>query len=134
MDSTASTSPTTPPVPNVPLDVTDQQNSALLDDTLALLSNGVPEKNDQHGLQEIERWEQVLRASERTGLAKIIQELVTLREQLTTADTSPHALAETLATLGAETSKVADETTDGYSGPLAQLGKQLIKLGSALSR
>lgn len=134
MDSTASTSPSTPPVPSVPLDVTDQQNSALLEDTLALLNHGVPEKNDQHGLIEIERWEQVLRASERTGLAKIIQELVTLREQLTATDTSTHDLAETLATLGAETSKVADETNDGYSAPLAQLGKLLIKLGSTLSR
>ncbi|UOQ72889.1 hypothetical protein [Hymenobacter cellulosilyticus] len=133
MDSTAPT-PQNTPTPTVPLDVTDQQNSALLDDTLALLNNGVPEKADQRGLGEIDRWEQVLRASERPGLAKIIQELVTLREQLETPDTAAHDIAETLATLGAETVKVADETSDDYSGPLTQLGKLLIKMGSSLSR
>ncbi|MCB2376549.1 hypothetical protein LGH70_03085 [Hymenobacter sp. BT635] len=133
MDSTAPT-PQNTPTPTIPLDVTDQQNSALLDDTLALLNNGVPEKADQRGLGEIERWEQVLRASERPGLAKIIQELATLREQLETPDTAAHDIAETLATLGAETVKVADETSDDYSGPLTQLGKLLIKMGSSLSR
>ncbi|TGE27467.1 hypothetical protein [Hymenobacter metallicola] len=133
MDSTAPT-PQNTPTPTVPLDVTDQQNSALLDDTLALLNNGVPEKADQRGLGEIERWEQVLRASERPGLAKIIQELTTLREQLSSPGTAAHDIAETLATLGAETVKVADETSDDYSGPLTQLGKLLIKMGSSLSR
>lgn len=133
MDSTAPT-PQTTPTPTVPLDVTDQQNSALLEDTLALLNGGMPEKNSPHGLTEIERWEAVLTASERPGLAKIIQELGTLRQQLNSADTEPHELAETLATLGAETSKVADEARDDYSGPLAKLGKVLIKLGSSLSR
>ncbi|TGE21577.1 hypothetical protein E5K00_14955 [Hymenobacter aquaticus] len=133
MDSTAPT-PQNTPTPSIPLAVTDQQNSALLDDTLALLNNGVPEKADQRGLGEIERWEQVLRASERPGLAKIIQELATLNQQLSTPDTAAHDLAETLATLGAETVKVADESSDDYSGPLTQLGKLLIKMGSSLSR
>ncbi|UOQ53726.1 hypothetical protein [Hymenobacter cellulosivorans] len=133
MDSTAPT-PQNTPTPTVPLDVTDQQNSALLDDTLALLNNGVPEKADQRGLGEIDRWQEVLRASERPGLAKIIQELATLNEQLSTPDTAAHDIAETLATLGAETVKVADETSDDYSGPLTQLGKLLIKMGSSLSR
>ncbi|PJJ53225.1 hypothetical protein [Hymenobacter chitinivorans] len=133
MDSTAPT-PQNTPTPTVPLDVTDQQNSALLDDTLALLNSGVPEKADQRGLGEIDRWEQVLRASERPGLAKIIQELATLNQQLSTPDTAAHDIAETLATLGAETVKVADETSDDYSGPLTQLGKLLIKMGSSLSR
>lgn len=133
MDSTAPT-PQNTPTPTVPLDVTDQQNSALLDDTLALLNTGVPEKADQRGLGEIDRWEQVLRASERPGLAKIIQELATLNEQLRTPETAAHDIAETLATLGAETVKVADETSDDYSGPLTQLGKLLIKMGSSLSR
>lgn len=133
MDSTAPT-PQNTPLPTVPLEVTDQQNSALLEDTLALLNSGVPEKADERGLGEIERWEQVLRASERTGLAKIIQELVTLREQLNDSATPAHDIAETLATLGAETVKVADETSDNYSAPLTQLGKLLIKMGSSLSR
>ncbi|MDU0369744.1 hypothetical protein ACFPAF_05005 [Hymenobacter endophyticus] len=133
MDSTAST-PQPTPTPTIPLDVTDQQNSALLEDTLNLLNAGAPDKAGQHGLAEIDRWTEVLRASERPGLAKIIQELVTLRRQLDAADTQSHDLAETLATLGAETSKVADETSDDYRGPLTQLGKLLIKLGSSLSR
>ncbi|SHL42577.1 hypothetical protein [Hymenobacter psychrotolerans] len=133
MDSTAST-PQTPPTPTVPLSVTDQQNTALLEDTLTLLNAGIPDSPDGHGLNEIERWQEVLRATERTGLAKIIQELNTLQEQLTASDTKPHALAETLATLGAETTKVADEVSDDYSGPLTQLGKLLIKMGSSLSR
>lgn len=133
MDSTAPT-PQTPATPTVPLDVTDQQNSALLEDTLSLLNAGLPEKDSKKGLAEIERWEAVLSASERPGLAKIIQELSTLREQLGSSETEAHELAETLATLGAETTKVADEVRDDYSGPLAQLGKQLIKLGSSLSR
>ncbi|WP_139925380.1 hypothetical protein [Hymenobacter sp. DG01] len=133
MDSTAST-PQTPPTPSVPLDVTDQQNSALLEDTLNLLNAGAPDKAGEKGLAEIDRWAEVLRASERPGLAKIIQELSNLREQLSSSDAEAHDIAETLATLGAETSKVADETSDGYSAPLAQLGKLLIKLGSTLSR
>ncbi|MBX0291524.1 hypothetical protein K3G63_13825 [Hymenobacter sp. HSC-4F20] len=133
MDSTAST-PQTPATPTVPLDVTDQQNSALLEDTLNLLNAGAPDQASEKGLTEIDRWAEVLRASERPGLAKIIQELNTLREQLSSSDAEAHDIAETLATLGAETSKVADETSDGYSAPLAQLGKLLIKLGSTLSR
>ncbi|MCA8833084.1 hypothetical protein [Hymenobacter pini] len=133
MDSIAST-PQSTPTPTIPLDVTDQQNSALLDDTLNLLNAGAPDKSGPQGLTEIDRWTEVLRASERPGLAKIIQELNTLRAQLSASDTQAHDLAETLATLGAETSKVAEETSDDYSGPLAQLGKLLIKLGSTLSR
>ncbi|WP_375435748.1 hypothetical protein [uncultured Hymenobacter sp.] len=133
MDSTAST-PQTPATPNVPLDVTDQQSTALLEDTLNLLNAGVPDQRDQHGLAEIERWEAVLQASERPGLAKIIQELATLREQLTASDTETHDLAETIATLGAETAKVADDPNADYSAPLGHLSKVLIKMGSSLSR
>lgn len=133
MDSTAST-PQNTPTPTIPLEVSDQQNTALLEDTLALLNAGLPDKPSQQGLTEIERWEQVLQASERPGLAKIIQELATLRAQLASPETESHELAETLATLGAETSKVADEAADDYSGPLAHLGKVLIKMGSSLSR
>ncbi|MBC8083731.1 MAG: hypothetical protein H7Z21_11015 [Hymenobacter sp.] len=133
MDSTAST-PQTPATPIVPLDVTDQQNTALLEDTLTLLNAGIPDQRDQHGLAEIERWEAVLQASERPGRAKIIQELATLREQLTARDTQAHDLAETIATLGAETAKVAEESNADYAAPLGQLSKLLIKMGSSLSR
>ncbi|MFD2786136.1 hypothetical protein [Hymenobacter rubripertinctus] len=133
MDSTAST-PQNVPVPTVALTVTDQQNSALLTDTLSLLSAGTPDKNNPLGLTEIDRWTEVLRASSRPGLAKITQELALLREQLNAADTQTHDLAETLASLGNETAKVAEETADNYSAPLAQLSKLLIKLGSTLSR
>ena len=45
----------------------------------------------------------------------------------------PYA-AEILATLGAETGKVAEDSSDDYSAPLSQLGKLLIKMGNALSR
>ena len=133
MDSTAST-PSTPPTPSVPLNVTDQQNSALLDDTLELLDAGVPKHANQHGLKELDRWEEVLRASEHAGLAKIIQEIGVLREQLTSEQTKPHDMAETLASLSAETIKVAEDLNDGYTGPLKKLAKQLIQFGNALSR
>jgi len=133
MDSTTPT-PQTPLVPSVPLDVTDQQTTALLDDTVALLNDGVPDKATKRGLAEIDRWEAVLTTSERPGLAKIIQELGTLREQLSVSTTQAHEIAETLATLGAETNKVADEASNGYTAPLTQLGKLLIKMSNALSR
>ncbi|MBC6606055.1 hypothetical protein H8B13_04415 [Hymenobacter sp. BT188] len=133
MDSTAQT-PQTPFTPTIPLGVTDQQNAALLDDTLKLLNGGVPDQADKHGLAEIDRWIEVLGASERTGLAKILQEMKTLREQLTDSDTEPHAIAETLATLGAEANKVADESNNHFTASLNHLGKVLIKLGSSLSR
>ena len=133
MDSTAPT-PANTPTPSVPLNVTDEQNSALLDDTLALLDAGVPRQADQHGLKELDRWEEVLRASDHAGLAKIIQEIGVLREQLTSGQTKPHDMAETLASLSAETIKVADDLNDGYTGPLKKLAKQLMQFGNALSR
>ncbi|MCC3156536.1 hypothetical protein LJ737_04760 [Hymenobacter sp. 15J16-1T3B] len=133
MDSLTPTPAHTPEF-QLPMEVTDGQQSALIDDTLALLGEGVPTAANQYGLTEIDRWAEVLRASEKPGLAKIIKELQHLREQLTGSDADPHAVAETLATLGAETSKVADEASAGYGPPLAQLGKLLIKLGSSLSR
>jgi len=133
MDSTAST-PQTTPTPAVPLTVSDQQNSALLDDTLALLGSGLPDKSGKQGLAEIERWEAVLTSSERPGLAKITQALRQLSEMLQGSDTAPHDIAEVLASLGAETAKIADEVGDDYSGPLANLSKLLIKAGSSLSR
>ncbi|GAA4368133.1 hypothetical protein GCM10023185_40610 [Hymenobacter saemangeumensis] len=133
MDSTATT-PQTPHTPAVPLTVSDQQNSALLDDTLALLGSGLPDKAGKQGMAEIERWEAVLSSSERPGLAKITLALRQLREMLEGSDASTHDIAEVLATLGAETAKIADEVADNYSAPLANLSKLLIKAGSSLSR
>lgn len=133
MDSTAST-PQATPAPTVPLNVSDNQSTALLDDTLALLGAGLPTKSGAKGLAEIDRWEAVLAATERPGLAKITQELGLLRQQLNDPATQPHDLAEILASLGAETAKVAEEAANDYSGPLQNLSKMLIKAGSALSR
>lgn len=133
MDSLTPTPAHTPEF-QAPLSVTDGQHSALIDDTLALLSDGAPTQANEYGLTEIDRWAEVLRSSEKPGLAKIIKELDNLRTQLTSNEADAHTVAETLAILGAETSKVADEATGGYGPPLAQLGKLLIKLGSSLSR
>ena len=131
MDSTAPT-PQHQPAPTIPLTVTDQQHSALLTDTLTLLNIESPDQGQ--ALTEIDRWTEVLKATERPGLAKVIQELNLVREQLTASDTQTHDLAETLASLGNETTKIAEEMSGGYAAPLAQLGKQLMKLGSFLSR
>ena len=133
MDSTATT-PQSVPAPSIPLTVSDTQTSALLDDTLTLLGGGLPAEADAHAAAEIDRWEAVLAAAGRTGLAKITQELRLLRQQLGDADTQPHDLAETLASLGAETAKVAEEAANHYTAPLQQLSKLLIKAGSSLSR
>ena len=133
MDSTANT-PQTPATPEVPMAVSDQQNSALLDDTLTFLTAGTPTNSGPQGITEIERWLAVLSASERTGLAKIKQELGHLGELLADSKTPAHDIAEILASLGAETAKVADEAGGDYAAPLTNLSKQLIKAGNALSR
>jgi hypothetical protein len=133
MDSTATT-PQSTPSPSVPLNVSDGQTSALLDDTIALLGQSLPTKADAHATAEIDRWEAVLDATERAGLAKITQELGLLRQQLNDPETQPHDLAETLASLGAETAKAAEEAANDYTAPLQNLSKLLIKAGSSLSR
>lgn len=133
MDSTAST-PQTTPAPTIPLTVSDVQTSALLDDTLALLGAKLTAKTGTKGATEVERWEAVLAASERPGLAKIAQELGVLSELLSNPDAQPHDIAETLASLGAETAKVAEEAGNDYTAPLQNLSKLLIKAGSSLSR
>lgn len=132
MDSIATT-PQSPVTPEIPLNVTDQQNSALLDDTLAFLTSGNPTKASKQGLVEIERWEAVLAATERAGLAKIKQELNQLNELLADSNTPAHDIAEILASLGAETAKVAEDAGD-YSVPLNNLSKLLLKAASSLSR
>ena len=133
MDSTATT-PQTPATPAVPMAVTDQQNTALLDDTLTFLTSGKLINSGPEGRTEIDRWLAVLGASERTGLAKIKQELAQLNGLLANAKTHAHDVAEVLASLGAETAKVADEAGGDYSAPLTNLSKQLIRAASTLSK
>ena len=133
MDSISST-PQTPATPAVPLAVSDQQSTALLDDTLAFLTANTPTRSGPQGHAEIERWVAVLSASTRPGLAKIKQELNQLSTLLTDHKTPAHDIAEILASLGAETAKVAEEAGGGYSAPLTNLSRLLIKAGNTLSR
>ena len=133
MDSTATT-PQTPATPEVPMTVSDQQNSALLDDTLTFLTASSPGNSGPQGRTEIERWVAVLAVTERPGLAKIKQELAQLGALLADAKTPAHDIAEILASLGAETAKVADDAGGDYSAPLGHLSKQLIKAASTLSK
>ena len=133
MDSTAAT-PQTPVTPAVPMAVSDQQNTALLDDTLMFLTSGKAINSGLEGRTEIDRWLAVLGATERTGLAKIKQELAQLNDLLANAKTPAHDIAEVLASLGAETVKVADETSGDYSAPLTNLSKQLMRAASTLSK
>lgn len=133
MDSTAAT-PHTPATPAVPMAVSDQQTTALLDDTLTFLTAGPPTGSGPQGRTEVERWTAVLAATERPGLAKIRQELRLLSDMLADAQTPAHDLAEILASLGAETAKVAEEASGDYAAPLTNLSKRLIKAGNALSK
>lgn len=133
MDSTAAT-PQTSATPAVPMAVSDQQNTALLDDTLAFLTANKPTQAGPQGVVEIERWAAVLAVTERPGLAKIKQELNQLGALLADAKTPAHDIAEILASLGAETAKVAEEAGGDYSAPLTNLSKQLIRAASTLSK
>ena len=133
MDSTANT-PHSTPAPAVQLHVSDEQSSALLTDTLSLLGQGLPNADGATGLHELERWETVLAASDRPGLAKIRQEVKLLHQMLNSKDAQSHEVAEVLASLGAETAKVADESANGYADALHNLSKLLIKASNLLSR
>jgi hypothetical protein len=133
MDSTAAT-PQTPATPAVPMAVSDQQNTALLDDTLTFLTASTATNSGPQGIAEIERWTAVLAASDRPGLAKIKQELAQLSNMLADTKTPAHDIAEILASLGAETAKVAEEAGGDYAAPLTNLSKQLIKAGNTLSK
>ncbi|MCC3151851.1 hypothetical protein Q3A66_00500 [Hymenobacter sp. BT770] len=133
MDSIATT-PQSPATPEVPMAVSDQQNTALLDDTLTFLTASTPTNAGPQGRVEIERWEAVLASTERPGLAKIKQGLHQLNLLLSDAKSPAHDIAEVLATLGAETAKVAEEAGGDYSTPLHNLSKLLIKASSSLSR
>jgi hypothetical protein len=118
----------------VQLHVSDEQSSALLTDTLSLLGQGLPNADGATGLHELERWETVLAASDRPGLAKIRQEVKLLHQMLNSKDAQSHEVAEVLASLGAETAKVADESANGYADALHNLSKLLIKASNLLSR
>lgn len=133
MDSTAAT-PQTPATPAVPMAVSDQQNTALLDDTLSFLMASTPTNSGPQGRTEVERWAAVLAATDRPGLAKIKQELGQLSDLLADAKTPAHDIAEILASLGAETAKVAEDAGGDYTAPLTNLSKQLIKAGNTLSK
>lgn len=133
MDSTAAT-PHANPTPEVQLHVSDEQSLALLTDTITLLSQGLPNADGATGLRELERWETVLAASTRPGLAKIKQEISLLHQMLKAPDTQGHAVAEVLASLGAEAAKVGEEATNGYSDALHNLSRLLIKASNLLSR
>ena len=133
MDSTAST-PHTPPSHTEPLHISDEQSTALLADTLGLLGEGLPNADGASGLRELERWEMVLEASDRPGLAKVCQEIKLLRERLSASDTQAHEIAEILASLGAETQKVSEESANSYSDALHKLSRVLIKASNLLSR
>ncbi len=133
MDSTSAT-PQPPITHEVPMAVTDQQNTALLDDTLTFLSASTPTNAGPQGRVELERWTAVLASTDRAGLAKIKQGLQQLNELLGDAKSPAHDIAEVLATLGAETAKVAEDAGGEYSAPLTNLSKLLIRAGSSLSR
>ena len=133
MDSTAAT-PHTPTPPEIQLHVSDEQSTALLTDTLALLGQGLPNADGATGQHELERWEAVLAASDRPGLAKIKQEVTLLRQMLASPDTQGHEVAEVLASLSAEAIKVGEESANGYSDALLNLGKLLRKASNLLSR
>jgi hypothetical protein len=133
MDSTAST-PHTTPAHTEPLHISDEQSTALLTDTLGLLGEGLPNADGASGLHELERWEMVLEATDRPGLAKVCQEIKLLRQRLEAPDTQAHEIAEILASLGAETQKVSEEAANGYSDSLHKLSRVLIKASNLLSR
>lgn len=133
MDSTAAT-PHPTPAPDVQLHVSDEQSSALLTDTLNLLSQALPQAGDAAALRELERWDAVLTASDRPGLAKIKQEIGVLQGLLQAPDTQGHAVAEVLASLGAEAAKAGEEAANGYSDALHNLSRLLIKASNLLSR
>ena len=133
MDSTAST-PHATPAPEVPLHISDEQTTALLTDTLNLLGQGLPTAEGAAGGRELTRWAAVLDASERPGLAKIKQEIKLLQDRLDAPGTKGHEIAEILASLGAETAKVSEESANGYSDALHNLSRLLIKAGNLLSR
>jgi hypothetical protein len=119
---------------NGPLHITDHQFSIFLEDTQATLAKSPDTFNAKAGVSMIEMWETILESSGKPGLAKILYELKKLKEHLQAGKTDPHDVAASLATLGDETKKVADNTVSGFKGPLMEFGNLLVKAGSSLSK
>lgn len=114
--------------------VTDKQISIILEDTQDTLSKSLETYSAKWGLSMIDKWETVLEASGKAGLAKIIFELKKLRELLSAEQPDPHEVAASLATLGDETKKVADNTVSEFKAPLMAFGNLLVKVASSLSK
>lgn len=119
---------------NAQLHITDKQLSIFLDDTHSSLNKAPEAYNAQAGISMIDKWETILVSSGKPGLAKIIYELGTLKELLREENPDAHEIAASLATLGDETKKVAENTMSGFKGPLMEFGNLLIKAASSLSK
>jgi hypothetical protein len=114
--------------------VTDKQISLILEDTQTTLSKSPEKYGAQWGLSMIDKWETILESSGKAGLAKIIFELKKLREILSAGQPDAHEVAASLATLGDETKKVADNTVSEFKAPLMAFGNLLVKAASSLSK
>jgi hypothetical protein len=114
--------------------ISDAEQSHFLDETYNFLNRGPEVLDAGLGLNAINRWEQILNASDKPGLAKVKQELGHLKELLMAEQRDTHAIAEVLATLGDETKKIGEGTITGYSTPLIALGELLVKMASWLTK
>jgi hypothetical protein len=119
---------------NGSLQITENQLSIFLDDTKSTLAKSPETYNAKAGLAMIDKWETILESSGKPGLAKIIFELKKLKEHLSQEKPDAHDVAASLATLGDETKKVAENTVSGFKGPLMEFGNLLVKAASALSK
>ena len=119
---------------NDSLQISDKQLSLFLDDTKSTLAKPPETYNAQAGVAMIDKWETILESSGKAGLAKIIFELKKLKEILQEGQPDPHEVAASLATLGDETKKVAENTVSGFKAPLMEFGNLLIKAASTLSK
>lgn len=119
---------------NGSLNITDRQLSIFLEDTQSTLSKSPETYSANWGLSMIDKWETILESSGKPGLAKIIFELKKLREHLSEERPDAHVVAASLATLGDETKKVAENTVSGFKGPLMELGNLLVRAASSLSK
>lgn len=119
---------------NGSLKISEKQLSIFLEDTQSTLAKPPETYDAQVGLAMIDKWQTILESSEKPGLAKIIFELKKLKEHLREGKPDPHEVAASLATLGDETKKVAENTVSGFKGPLMEFGNLLIKAASTLSK
>ena len=115
---------------NAPQPVSDAEQSHFLDETYRLLNRGPEGLDAGLGVNAINHWEQLLKASDKPGLAKVTQELGNLKELLMAEKRDAHAIGESLAIVGDETKKIGEGTITGYSTPLIALGVLLVKMAS----